>query len=123
MIQQQLDKDLGQIQSAMDRLTAAQSPARPDALDHLATTILEHFGHSYDSDAKSELFSSALPVEIQRFAAAWLVRVLTKSSTALQFGDTERLAATRCSTARSKTISTRPSISKQGLKPLKNYWH
>ena len=94
MIQQQLDKDLGQIQSAMDRLTAAQSSARPDALDHLATTILEHFGHSYDSDAKSELFSSALPVEIQRFAAAWLVRVLTKSSTALQFGDTERLAAT-----------------------------
>lgn len=88
-----LDKNLTKIQAAADRLIGAQPDERATHLDELAQTILEHYSHTWDSTATDELFSRDLPWDIQRFAAVWLVRVLTESSMALHTGDSERLAA------------------------------
>ena len=87
------EKNLSQIQSAVDRLANAQPGEQKNAFEALAQAILDHFGHSCDSTSTTELFSSELPAPIQRFSAVWLVLSLTKSSKALKFGDTERLAA------------------------------
>ena len=81
-----------EIEAAAERLVQIRSGEQSDALEQLALTILEHHGHPYESTATSELFSRELPGGIRRFAAAWLVRILTKSSMALHFGNTERLA-------------------------------
>ena len=78
-----------EVEIAAARLINAQSGGQSDALEQLARAILEHHDHAYDSTAASELFSSELPMEIQRLAAVWLVRVLTKSSMALAFRNTE----------------------------------
>ena len=81
-----------EIEIAAARLINAQSGEQSDALERLARTILEHHDHRYDSTATSELFSMELCGDIQRFAAVWLVRILTKSSMALHFGNAEPLA-------------------------------
>ena len=80
------------IEAAAERLAATRSGGQPKALEQLARTVLEHHDHPYDSAATSELFSRELPMEIQRLAAVWLVRVLTKSARALDFENTERRA-------------------------------
>ncbi len=81
-----------EIEAAAERLVEPQSGEQSDALEQFALTILGHHGHPYESTATSELFSRELPMEIQRFAAVWLVRILTKSPMALDFGSTEGLA-------------------------------
>lgn len=81
------------IQKAADTLVSCETEERPESLEQLAKSILEHFGHRYDSSAASELFSKELPNNIQRFSASWLLRILTQSPMALQFGDIERLSA------------------------------
>ena len=87
------DKNLTEIQASADRLIGAHPEEQAGALEELAQAILEHHGHSRRSTAIDELFSRELPWDIQRFAAVWLVRVLTESSMALHTGDSERLAA------------------------------
>ena len=82
---------LSTVQSAADRLAEASQDTQDEAFEELASCILEHFQHEYDNEATTEVFSPELPMNIQRFVAAWLLRVLAKSSTALQFGNTERL--------------------------------
>ena len=81
-----------EIEAAAERLVEPQSGEQSDALEQFALTILGHHGHPYESTATSELFSRELPMEIQRFAAVWLVRILTKSPMALDFGSTKGLA-------------------------------
>ena len=87
------DMTLSEIQSTCDWLAKVQPEVQVAALEQLAEAILGHFDYSYDSIATPQLFSSELPKQIQLFAAAWLLRTLTKSPIALQFGDTERLTA------------------------------
>ena len=87
------EKELVRIQSAADRLINARPEEKTDALENLARSILEHYNHSYESIATSNLFSIELPRDIQRFASVWLVRCLTWSPDALGFGDAQRLAA------------------------------
>ena len=93
MTEQYPDKTLTEIQSASDWLAKVQPEVQVAALEQLAEAILRHFDYSHDSIATSHLFSRELPREIQLFAAAWLLRTLTKSPIALQSGDTERLTA------------------------------
>ena len=81
------------VQRAADSLVKCEPEGRPDALEFFAKTIFVHFDHRYDSNAVPELFSRELPNNIQRFSAVWLLRVLTRSAMALQFGDTEWLTA------------------------------
>ena len=92
MAEDRSDKNLMEVQAAADHLTNAQPEERAGALDKLAQAILEHHGHSWDSSARDELFSRELPKNIQRFAAVWLLRVLTESPLALQSVDADRLA-------------------------------
>ncbi len=86
-------KDLSRVQSSVDRLVNASEDQLPSAFEELSRSILEHYGVTYDSTATSKLFSRDLPLPVQSFAATWLVRCLTRSSSALRFGHTERLAA------------------------------
>lgn len=93
MTQQHPNDSVLEIQQAADTLVECRAKDRSDALERLAKTIFAHFSHNYDSNAISELFSKELPNNIQRFSGAWLLRILTWSSTALQFEETERLTA------------------------------
>ena len=86
-------KDLSVVQSTFDRLLRAPSHERQNAFTDFATTILEHFNHDSDLDPVSALLSNELPIHIQRFAAGWLLRLLSHSVDPLAFGHTERLAA------------------------------
>ena len=84
---------MSDVQVAADALVNCSPEERPKSLERLASEILYYFEHSYESNAVSELFSNELPNNIQRFSASWLLRILTQSSMALQFGDIERLSA------------------------------
>ncbi len=77
---------MARIQSAVDRLAEAEPGDQEGALNHLAICILQHFGEGGDSNAITKLFSPELPRDVQRFAAVWLLRLLTESSHALDFG-------------------------------------
>ena len=89
-------KNLIGIQDSVDQLIQAEADERQRAFQRLAKSILEHFDHATDVSATSALFSPELPNNAQRFAAVWLVRVLTRSAVALDFGDTQRLTASLC---------------------------
>ena len=93
MAELEVVKDLSRVQSAVDRLVNAPQDQLQRAFEELAQSVLEHFGETYDSTATSKLLSRDLPLPVRNFAAAWLVRCLTRSSSALRFGHTERLAA------------------------------
>lgn len=93
MTEQHRRRPLTEIQSAAERLANSEANERPRAFEELAQAVLDHFDHSSESSATSELFSTQLPVHIQRFAAGWLVWILVKSSSALSFGHTEGVAA------------------------------
>ena len=86
-------KDLSRIQSAVDQLVTWPNDQRHVAFEELSQSILDHFGETYDSTAASKLLSRDLSQRIQSFAAAWLVRCLTRSSNVLEFGDTRPLSA------------------------------
>lgn len=86
-------KDLSRIQAAVDSLANAEPEEQQSELEEVAQAILEHFDQTWDSSATNKLLSRELSLPIQQFAAVWFVRCLTKSSSALKFGDTERLVA------------------------------
>ena len=78
------------IQQAADDLVVLAAKERPAAFATLATAILKHFAYPCDSNEYPDLFSRALPLDIQRFTAVWLLRILTRSPMSLQFDDIER---------------------------------
>ena len=86
-------KNLAIVQSTFDRLVQAPPNDRQRAFSDFARAIMEHFNHNSDLDSASSLFSNELPIHIQRFAAGWLLRVLSHSVDPLDFGGTERLTA------------------------------
>ncbi len=87
-------KNLASIQSAADQLVNSKARGREQAFQQLATSILKHYDGDCRGDSATTLFSLELPPEIQRFSAAWLLRVLSRSDVALDFGDFRRLTAT-----------------------------
>ena len=94
MTEQSDGSQLGEIQSAANRLIAVQPEEKPKALNDFAHLILNHFSQSPDhSNATAELFSKELPQKIQRFAAAWFVWVLSKSANALNFENVEAMVS------------------------------
>ena len=86
-------KNLSVVQSTFDRLVQAPQHDRQTAFSDFAGAILEHFEHKAGLDPASSLFSNELPIHIQRFAAGWLLRVLSHSVDPLDFGDIERRTA------------------------------
>ena len=86
-------KSLVDIQTASNILAGAPKAEREDAFELLAEMVLDHFGHLSSSSAAPEILSRGLPLQIQRFIAAWLLRVLTKNTAALDFGTTEAQTA------------------------------
>ena len=101
------------IQSACDRLAISEHNEQRSSLEELSEAILAHFNETYDSSASERLFSRELSVPTQRFAAVWLVRCLTKSSSSLDFGDTERLAADLFDRAFQGNVYNRINIEKR----------
>ena len=93
MTDQQTVTNLSRVQSSADGLANAKPEERQSALEDLCQAFLEHFHEPYDSTATEKVLSRGLPVQVQQFAAAWLVRCLTKSQAALQFASIEPLAA------------------------------
>ena len=93
MTGQQHDSSLTAVQLAADDLVNAKPEERPSALDELAQTILGCHGIRSERSAREELFSRELNSDIQRFAAVWLVRILSKSPSALDFDGIAGLAA------------------------------
>ena len=87
-------RKLAHVQSAFDKLVAAQPGIQEDALDRLALCILQHFNEGGDSNASTRLFSPDLPLRVQRFTAVWILRLLVDSPRALDFGSIGGLAAT-----------------------------
>ena len=75
-----------QVQIAAEYLVEVQIDEQEDALELLAEAILDHFGYTYETGVAVEiLFSRELPLHIQRFGAAWLLRILTEDGSALDF--------------------------------------
>ena len=93
MTGQEHDSSLTPVQLAADRLVNAKPEERPSALDELVQTILELHSIRSDRSARDELFSRELHSDVQRFAAVWLLRILSKSPYALDFEGTAGLAA------------------------------
>ena len=93
MTGQEHDSSLTAVQLAADHLVNAKPEERPSALDELAQTILERHGIRSERNAREELFSRELNSDTQRFAAVWLVRILSKSPSALDFDSIAGLAA------------------------------
>ena len=88
-------ESLAEVQAAADFLAEVPAGERESAFELLAESILNHFGHTDDPSAGTEvLFKKELPLNIQRFAAAWLLRVITKETSALEFGNTRAQTAT-----------------------------
>ena len=88
-------KSLAEIQTAADLLAEVPAGDRESAFELLAENILNHFGHTDDSSIGTEiLFRKELPLKIQRFGAAWLLRILTKEASALDFGTMRAQTAT-----------------------------
>ena len=88
-------KSLAEVQTAADFLAEVPADERESAFELLAESILNHFGRTHDSSVGTErLFSQELPLNIQRFVAAWLLRIITKEASALDFGNTRAQTAT-----------------------------
>ena len=67
-------KSAHEIQRAADDLVGVTTNERPAVFARFSTAIMKHFDHPYDSNEHPDLFSLELPLEIQRFAAVWLLR-------------------------------------------------
>ena len=77
-----------EIQTAADFLVEVPEIEREAALELLAETILDHFGHTDSPGSATDiLLGRELPLYIQRFAAAWLLRALTKDASTLDSGN------------------------------------
>ena len=78
------DKSVKSIQLAVDELVLAEPAGHDDPLNHLSFCILAHFDANADKRfATDRLLSPELPIEAQRFAAAWLTSVSVRSPEAL----------------------------------------
>lgn len=93
MYERRADANLVGVQSAFDRFINAPLNDRQSAFAGFSGAVFDYFSHRVESDAGRSLFSLDVPDRIQRFAAAWLLRAMTNSATALNFDDTERLTA------------------------------
>ena len=112
---------LAQIQSAADRLISVQPEEQPTAFNDFAHLILDFFDQGSDhSNATSNLFSNELPQRIQRFTASWLLWALSKSPTALNFGNVEAMAGSLLIGHYSIKFME-PQILILEPRPLKNY--
>ena len=116
-------RDLGQVQSAADRLVNAELEVKESALEELSQTILGLFDEASGSTATNKLLSRELSLPIQNFAAIWFVRCLTRSSSALKFGDTETANCGPLRPGLSKQRFTDESISDDVHKRSKNCGH
>ena len=88
-------ESLAEVQAAADFLAEVPAGERESAFELLAESMLNHFGLTDDPSAGTEvLFKKELPLNIQRFVAAWLLRVITKETSALDFGNTRAQTAT-----------------------------
>ena len=85
-------KDLAEIQVAFDQFLLSQPAEHPNAFQYFSNSVLEHFGIKPSEFANTSLFSTELALEIQQFAAAWLLRAQVRSTTALKFGNTWQLS-------------------------------
>ena len=61
---------LPRVQTAADDLAEASVDSRNEASEDLAKCILERFQHEYYGAAAMEVFSTELPMNIQRFVVA-----------------------------------------------------
>ena len=88
-------KSLAEIQSAADFLAEVPVDEKESAFELLTESILNYFGRTDDSSVRTEmLFRKELPLNIQRFVAAWLLRIITKEASALDFGNRRAQTAT-----------------------------
>ena len=96
MITRTSDASRAKIQEAIDLLLSELNreslPEIENAFEQFASSILDYFDHKQDSTASSTIFSRELPMNIQRFAAAHILRILTQNSRALEFGNASFLA-------------------------------
>ena len=101
------------VQSAADRLVNGEPEIKESALEQLSQAILAIFDETYDSTATPYLFSPELSLNIQQCAAVWLVRCLVRSSSALDFGDTDRLTADLCDRVFQNNVYQRISLERR----------
>ena len=74
-------KSLAEVQSAADFLAEIPADEKESAFELFAESILNYFGRTDDPIIKTEvLFRKELPLNLQRFAAAWLLRIITKDA-------------------------------------------
>ena len=83
MYEQRADANLVGVQSAFDRFINAPPDDRQSAFADFSGVVFDYFSHRVESDAGRSLFSLDVPDRIQRFAAAWLLRAMTNSATAV----------------------------------------
>ncbi len=88
----QPNTDARAVQLAADDLVSCDDTEKPVALSRFAGEILEHCSCPPQSGDYLGLFSADLPREVQRFTAAWLLRILARSPMALKFDDVQRLS-------------------------------
>ena len=96
-----IETPVTEVQTAADLVVGAagDEDQGPSALELLAGTIMERFDVEVPSTATHRMFSPELPLELQRFSAAWLMWILSQNAMALNFGDTERLMVSLCDRA------------------------
>ena len=81
-----------ELQSAASRLINAQTPDQVSAFENFARIILDYADQGIDdSRATPQLFAKESPQDIQRLTAAWLLWILSKSPTALDFDNIEAM--------------------------------
>ena len=80
------------VQLAADDLVSCEDKDKPIALSRFAGEVLEHYSCPPQSGDYLGLFSADLPRDVQRFTAAWLLRILARSPMALNFDDVQRLS-------------------------------
>ena len=78
---------IGTVQQAADNLVDCIEDQRPTYFDQFVRSIFEVFGEKYETATPNKVFATELPNEIQKFAAVWLLRVMTKSRSAIDIGD------------------------------------
>ena len=90
-----------EVQTAADLVVGAagDEDQGSSALELFASIIMERFREQVASTATNRMFSPELPLEIQRFSAAWLMWILSKDAMALSFGNAERLTVALCDRA------------------------
>ena len=95
MTEQQTNTNARAVQLAADDLVSSEEEDKPVALSRFAGEVLEHYSCPPQSGDYLGLFSADLPRDVQRFTAAWLLRILVRSPMALRFDDVQRLTVSQ----------------------------